>query len=566
MLRYPHLTLCLTPARLLLGRTTRHLLLRASTVAIPLALGLSTTAVAQLGGPVIPQMPKAEKVFQEALKSTVWIGASRQAGEGTQSCYRTGIIVDAAQRLVLTRAEDVAGGSRLRVVGAQFIGEKLNNNARDYEQRVNKGEAISATLVASDPKKDLAIIQLESLPEGSRAISLAKAAAKPGQVVLAVCASFSSKGMWWSAPGSVSQVRPLQWQDKSPFDNSQLQFQARVLECRFIPLPTQPGGPLVNERGECVGMYWGTNPQHTFMGIEVSEIRTMLRHADVAAIVGGGNSSKEKGEKPGKPEGPKRPSQQPRGAPVVGKRFRPTPKQTAVLRQLGRPIGVAVDYLEHRKIEDDAERAATNKLRMDLFTKTLTELEQRGMEHVGDVAARSAEALRARYIDVKLNGTLNTAKLRSILGREESLEEGNYQLRGPGDRLPTSKPITWYKYSWLQFGLSDDVVRVVRVDCQPPEAAACAEAPPTPAEDSAAADSAPLNTTSAPDPTANPPATEQPRTWTAGNHSTTAMLVAVDGPNVTLRKADGTQVTLRRDRLSREDQDYIQNSPLDRGP
>ena len=30
-------------------------------------------------------MPKAEKIFHEALRSTVWIGAMRQVGEGRNS-------------------------------------------------------------------------------------------------------------------------------------------------------------------------------------------------------------------------------------------------------------------------------------------------------------------------------------------------------------------------------------------------------------------------------------------------------------------------------------------------
>ena len=96
--------------------------------------------------------------------------------------------------------------------------------------------------------------------------------------------------------------------------------------------------------------------------------------------------------------------------------------------------------------------AATNDLRLDAFTKILAELEERGMEHAGEVAARFAEPLQARFIDVKVSGSLNVAKVQDALGREASIEEGTYQLRGPAEHLPTAKPISWYQYGWLQFG------------------------------------------------------------------------------------------------------------------
>ena len=91
-------------------------------------------------------------------------------------------------------------------------------------------------------------------------------------------------------------------------------------------------------------------------------------------------------------------------------------------------------------------------------------------------------------------------------------------------------------------GVSGDLVCVVRVDCQPTDTDTAPNQPPNPA--------------------ASATTKEQPRTWTSGNYTTQATLVAVDGPNVTLRKADGNQVTIRRDLLSKEDQEYIQNSPL----
>jgi hypothetical protein len=389
--------------------------------------------------------------------------------------------------------------------------------------------------------------KMRNFKTGARALPLARAASKPDQSVMAICASFSTKEMWMRAPGVILRVNPFKWQTASLSNGPPLELQATVQECRFTPWPTQPGGPLVNERGEFVGMYWGGAPQTEHLAIDASEVRTLLRHPDVAALLAGGGSKKEK------PEGPNRPAKPARGTTAAGNRRQPTKEQTAALRLVGRPTGVTADFLHQRKKENDAQRAATNNLRLEHFKKIIRQLEQRGMEHVGEVAARSAGPLQSRFIDVKVRGSLNVSKIHEAAGPEDATETVEYGVRVPEGQPRTTKPITWYRYGWLYLGVSNDIVRIVRVDC---------EFKPTPVAPQSEPTSVPDEPEPAPAAIQAEP--EKPRTWTAGNHTTEATLVAVDGPNVTLRRTNGSEVTLRRDLLSKEDQEYIQNSPLGR--
>ena len=88
-----------------------------------------------------------------------------------------------------------------------------------------------------------------------------------------------------------------------------------------------------------------------WLGIDVKEIRTLLGHPDVVALLGGDGSEKKK------PDGPNRPTDSRRGTQAVGNRLRPTPEQTAVSAWSVARTGLAAEYLDHRKIEDDAQRS-----------------------------------------------------------------------------------------------------------------------------------------------------------------------------------------------------------------
>jgi S1-C subfamily serine protease len=138
------------------------------TVALFIPLVLGPAALAQRIDPRLPPAPQADKVFQEALKATLWVGVSRRDAAGQESRLRTGSIVDAKNRLALTMASAVAGeGFKISVMGAAFDGGTLDNVSQHYKKRLDEGAGITAEVVASDATKDLAIIQLAMLPAGA---------------------------------------------------------------------------------------------------------------------------------------------------------------------------------------------------------------------------------------------------------------------------------------------------------------------------------------------------------------------------------------------------------------
>src|SRR5262249_15657615 len=123
--------------------------------------------------PAAPAPARADddgaKVYAEALKSVVWIHSPR--GEG-KSATGTGSLVDRKLRLVVTKYQGVGDVNRAVVMFPAYKGDKVVAEREYYLKRL-KADGIAGKVVARDKKADLALIQLESLPEGAVAIPLA---------------------------------------------------------------------------------------------------------------------------------------------------------------------------------------------------------------------------------------------------------------------------------------------------------------------------------------------------------------------------------------------------------
>jgi serine protease Do len=94
--------------------------------------------------------------------------------------------------------------------------------------------------------KDLALIEVERLPDGVAELKLAGAAPEPGDLVHAVgCPRQRSLGVFL---GDRPRGDRAQWRDESKTAGA-----ARVIETQVPLNPGDSGGPLVNGAGELVG-------------------------------------------------------------------------------------------------------------------------------------------------------------------------------------------------------------------------------------------------------------------------------------------------------------------------
>jgi serine protease Do len=166
------------------------------------------------------------RIQQSAVKITVTVGKDTQWGSG--------VIIDAAKGFVLTNAHVVEGASSLKI-------------------RLNDGSEVPGRLVASAPCDDLAVLAFAHNPAKLIDLKIGDSnALRAGDQVTGVGypASFqnSSKEKPSATQGIVSAV------DVSAEGDPSLPTYPSVIEHQATINPGNSGGPLVNSRGELVGI------------------------------------------------------------------------------------------------------------------------------------------------------------------------------------------------------------------------------------------------------------------------------------------------------------------------
>src|SRR5262249_35638495 len=119
-------------------------------------------------------------------------------------------------------------------------------------------DSIRAEIIASDPQRDLALIQVPKLAPGTEALPLAKNNVGIGETVHSVGNAGASGALWVYTQGAVRSIYRMKWRTGGG-DGSLLTVDSEVVETSSPVNEGDSGGPLVNERGELVGVTEGYN-------------------------------------------------------------------------------------------------------------------------------------------------------------------------------------------------------------------------------------------------------------------------------------------------------------------
>jgi S1-C subfamily serine protease len=222
-------------------------------------------------------------IYKKVLKSAVWIAHAAHAPDGRIGIASgSGSLIDVTGRFVLTNYHVVSEQPAVAVFFPQYDSNKKLIAVREHytKQLLSKG-GLEGKVIYRDQKRDLALIQLPSLPAGVAAVPLARESVGPGDSVHSIGNPGASGALWAYSPGSVKAVYPKKW---AVLDRDKpLQFEAQVVETTSPVNPGDSGGPLVNSFGELVAV---TQGGVTAMGtisyfIDISEVRKMLGAAKV---------------------------------------------------------------------------------------------------------------------------------------------------------------------------------------------------------------------------------------------------------------------------------------------
>jgi S1-C subfamily serine protease len=187
----------------------------------------------------------------------------------------TGSLIDVKYRLVVTNCHVVGDADSVVLYFPERVGGKLVAKRDEYKRK----PGLPGRVVLRDERVDLALVQLDRLPAGVRALPLSKASAQPAQQVHSVGNPGASSALWVYSPGKVRQAFRDTWKVFDDLDNREHTYDGMKVETDSPINPGDSGGPLVNDRGRMVGVAHASNldAQNMSIFIDVSEVRSLIR-------------------------------------------------------------------------------------------------------------------------------------------------------------------------------------------------------------------------------------------------------------------------------------------------
>jgi serine protease Do len=207
------------------------------------------------------------QTYQKTLVSTTWVLAKTN-GETSSGA---GVLVDSEKKLMMTNAH-VVGEARTAVI---FFPDITDGNPKverkHYLDNVKK-LGIRGRILAVDRKRDLALVELDRIPEGITAISLAAASIGPGEEVQSIGNPGSTDALWVFTSGTVRSVY------QKSFSTGGGEHDFKVVETQAPINSGDSGGPVVNSQGELVAISQAISPKARLISysVDISEVKAFL--------------------------------------------------------------------------------------------------------------------------------------------------------------------------------------------------------------------------------------------------------------------------------------------------
>lgn len=186
----------------------------------------------------------------------------------------TGVLIEAKRRLAITNYHVVQEHDDVLLYFPTFVGRRLLTSRDVYRQAITKKIGLKGKVLAKDKKRDLALIQLESMPRGVRPLKLAKEIVKAGSKVHSIGNPGSSEKLWRYTPKKVEKVERARFiATGGPGSDFRMQVSANMIFTDITTKKGESGGPLFNDRAELVGITQGFIPSTgTGLYVDISEL------------------------------------------------------------------------------------------------------------------------------------------------------------------------------------------------------------------------------------------------------------------------------------------------------
>ena len=185
-------------------------------------------------------------IYKAGLKSACYVYTPKY-GSGS------GSLIDVQKRLVITN-DHVVGTADFVIVHFPMREKngKLIVDKDKYMESITANKGIRGKVLAREETRDLAVIQLDRLPDGVTPVKLASGSPEAGDKIYSIGNPAASEAFWIYTPGEVRQVYDKKW--TSSIGTDLTNHKAKVIEATSPVSAGDSGGPLFNSKGEQIGI------------------------------------------------------------------------------------------------------------------------------------------------------------------------------------------------------------------------------------------------------------------------------------------------------------------------
>ena len=212
--------------------------------------------------------------------SCAWVRAENDGAGG-------GFVVDADKRLLVTCRHVVADRKTVDVFFPWVRDGALVTERRDYlgnrPTLREKGLLVTGTVLKSSDELDLALVQLDTLPPGTKAVTFAARTPQPGDPLRVVGHRLDLDTVWNVTTGPLRASGKLA--DGYFWRGKKLAEGAGVLIGQFPIEEGDSGGPVFDTRGDVVGMACALRRACPLAAVAISanELRQFAKAGDIPA-------------------------------------------------------------------------------------------------------------------------------------------------------------------------------------------------------------------------------------------------------------------------------------------
>lgn len=214
-------------------------------------------------------------IYKRSIKSVVWVfdkvtATSARTGSGT--------LIDVKDRIILTN-NHVVGDEAMVYILFPIMDKNGNpiNDRNAYVSQVNNGTALKGKVLVREGKRDLALIQVDSLPKDTHAIRVAKDSVGAADNIHCIGNSGLSGGLFDYCPGSVRNVANHRGRPRG----ADIEINCKMVEHTAPTNKGQSGGPVLNDAGDLVAVTQGNvsaeNANSISLAIDISEVKEFLK-------------------------------------------------------------------------------------------------------------------------------------------------------------------------------------------------------------------------------------------------------------------------------------------------